>query len=88
MAGSTVLSLAGRGGEMGTGGSAQPVPHGDSCTFPLPQAQAGLDVLNCPKVTVPEPGATCLRDHGQEPDTDTSHWGSTLGVRKLQRTRT
>lgn len=56
--------------------------------FPLPQAQAGLDVLNCPKVGVPEPGATCRRDCGQEPDTDRSHSGSTLGVRKLQRTRT
>lgn len=56
--------------------------------FPLFQAQTGLDVLNCPKVGVPEPGATCRRDCGQEPDTDTSHSGSTLGVRKLQRTRT
>lgn len=81
-------STAKHGGEMGTGGSAHPVPLRESCTFPLPQARAALDVLNCPKVGVPEPGATCRRDCGQEPDTDTSHSGSTLGVRKLQRTRT
>lgn len=81
-------SLAEHGGEMGTGGSAHPAALGDSCTFPVLRAQAGLDVLNCPKVAVPEPGATCRRDCGQEPDTDTSHSGSTPGVRKLQRTRT
>lgn len=74
--------------EVGAGRSTQPAALRDSCTFPLLLAQASLDVLNCPKVDVPEPEATCQRDPGQEPDTDTSHSGSTLGARKLQRTRT
>lgn len=65
-----------------------PVALQGNCTFPLLWAQASLDVPNCPKVGIPEPRATCRRDPGQEPDTDSSHLGSTLGARKLQRTRT
>lgn len=81
-------SLAKHCREMGTGSSAHPAALWGSCTFPLLQAQAGLDVLNCPKVVVREPRATCQRDPGQEPDTDASHSGSMLGARKLQWTRT